>query len=157
MEDRARNRRRSAWLILTLTIGSSLLTASPVAANDSEIIPAADNPCGVDILLESEGVAMGFGNYTFTNLETDATFVQRSRGVLTETFDAATESWHIEIRGRIWTPLYPGEPGPSGVVQEPGLWIVTYGTLQYTLDNDGALTAFSLDGTYTDVCAELTE
>ena len=160
MEDQPVSKLRSTWLLLTLAMGISLVVASPVSADHSQFIPAADNPCGVDILLEvehrpSDSGRAGYGDYTFTNLETGATYVQRSRGLPTETFDATTESWHITINGRVWTTLYPGEPGPSGVVQEPGLWILTNGTVEYTLDQSGALTAFSLDGTYSDLCAEL--
>lgn len=71
------------------------------------------------------------------------------------TFDASTESYHITVIGRIWTQVYPGEPGPSGVVQEPGLELLTYGKLEFTLDGNGALIAFSLKGTCTDLCEEL--
>jgi hypothetical protein len=152
-------------LLMILVTALSLLTASPtVAADDREFIPAADNPCGVDILLESQDsprntdhARAGYKNYTFTSVETGATFVQRSRGVPTFTFDASTETWEVTIFGRIWLTLFPGEPGPSGVVQEPGLWISTHGVLKYTLTNEDVLIAYSLKGSYTDICAELTD
>jgi hypothetical protein len=159
-EHRGRRNQRTG-LLLTLVAALSLFAASPVAAADySEIMPADENPCGVDILLEvdflpTDRAPIGYGDITFTNLETGATYVQRSRYLETWTFDASTESWHATTLGRKWIPLYPGEPGPSGVVQEPGLWILTYGKLEGTLTDNDVLTAFSLKGTYTDLCAEL--
>lgn len=155
-------RRSMTRLLLSLAIGTWLLTASPAAAADySEIIPAVDNPCGVDILLEvnflpTDRAQIGYGDIKFTNLETDATFLQRSRYREYALFDASIESWEITVVGRKWTPWYPGEPGPTGVVQEPGLWIVTYGRLEYTVTTEDVATAFTLEGTYTDVCAQLT-
>lgn len=42
---------------------------------------------------------------------------------------------------------------PTGVVEEPGLWILTYGELEYTLDGNDVAIAFSLKGTHT-ICAQ---
>ena len=156
-------RRHRIGLLMILVTALSLLTASPAAAaDDPEFIPAADNPCGVDILVEAEGsprqtdrARAGYALYTITNLESGATFVQRSRGVLTETFDGSTETWQLTVQGRFWWESFPGEPGPSGVVEEPGLWISIHGVLEVTLSGDTA-TAFALRGSYRDICAELT-
>jgi hypothetical protein len=150
---------------MALIIGLSLLTASPAAAADeSEFIPADDNPCGVDILIESEDsprqtdrARAGYAKYTITNLDTGATFVQRSRGVPTATFHPSSETWEVTIFGRYYIALYPGEPGPAGVVEEPGLWISIHGVLEFTMTTDEVVVEFSLDGSYIDVCAELTD
>jgi len=147
------------WLLLTLVTGTSLFAASPAGAYHSFTIQASDNGCAVDLQVEAEHlgdrVPIGNGDITFTNLETGATYLQRSRYTATETSDASTQSVHVRITGRIWFPLYPGEPGPSGVVQEPGLELLISGTVNATFDENGAVTAFSLDGTYTDLCAKL--
>jgi hypothetical protein len=147
---------------MVLVTALSLLTASPAAAaDDPEFIPAADSFCGFDMLLEGEGsprqtdrARAGYALYTFTNVATGATFVQRSRGVLTSTFDGSAE--RITVQGRYWIGLFPGEPGPSGVVEEPGLLLSVHGVLEFTLDAD-AITAFSLDGSYVDICAKLSD
>jgi hypothetical protein len=156
-----RDRRGLDHLAIVLAAGLSLFAAAPVAAADlSFFSPAAENPCGVDILVEADFLPtdrarLGYGDITFTNLETGATFLQRSRHTDRVTYVASTQSWDVTVVGRIWTPIYPGEPGPSGIVQDPGLWIVTDGKLEYTLDQNDALTAFSLQGSYADVCVEL--
>jgi hypothetical protein len=148
-------------LLLVLATGIFFFAASPASADHSFILPASDNGCAVDLKLEAEhgsGTArIGYGDITFTNRETGATYLQRSRYISTETFDPSTRSWHINVKGNIWMPLYPGEPGPSGVVQEPGLELLVSGTLDYTLNRKGILTSFSLVGTYNDLCALLTD
>lgn len=140
-----------------------MFAASPAAATHESfffVIPAGENPCGVDVLVDvydgADRAPVGNADITFTNLETGATYVQRSRYVETWTYDASSESWDGTVKGRKWTPWFPGEPGPSGEVQEPGLWILTFGKLEYTLDGNDVATAFTLHGTYIDLCAELT-
>jgi len=151
-------------VVLTLATGIFLssLSASPASAADvSFISPADENGCGVDLLIEADFSVdrnpVGYGDITFTNLETGASYLQRSRHTDTETFDPSTGNWHIVVMGKIWTPLYPGEPGPEGIVQEPGVELLTSGRLEYTLTSEGVLTEFSLDGTYVDLCAELSD
>jgi hypothetical protein len=144
-----------------LLAGIALTAAAPVLADHSAFIPADENGCGFDILAKADhlpGVArapIGSGDITFTNLETGASYLQHSRYTADVTFDASTKSYHITITGRIWTQLYPGEPGPNGVVEEPGLELLTDGVLEYTLNRKGVVTAFSLHGTYQDLCALL--
>lgn len=156
--------RERTWLrvlLLTLATGVFLVAASPASADHSFIIPASDNGCAVDLKVEathgSGHARIGYGDITFTNLETGATYLQRSRYRMTETYDPSTNSWHVEIRGNIWHAVYPGEPGPSGVVQEPGLELLVSGRLNVTFDSNGAVTAFSLRGTYDDLCALLSD
>ncbi len=152
-------RRRGIRLLLTLVTGTSLLAASPAGADHSFTIPASENGCAVPLQVEAEHgadrVPIGYGDITFTNLETGATYLQRSRYTGTETYDPSTQSLHVTIKGRIWHAVFPGEPGPSGVVQEPGLELLLSGKVNVTFDENGVLTAFSLDGTYTDLCEKL--
>jgi hypothetical protein len=158
--------RKSHFTVLLITLATlSLFAATPAAASHSFVIPADENGCGADLQVEAVHLAdrapdsdrdpLGYGDITFTNLETGATYLQRSRYQETVTFDVSTDSFHITITGRIWMQVYPGEQGPSGVVQEPGLELLTDGKLEYTLGSNDVLTAFSLEGTYIDLCAEL--
>lgn len=159
-EHRGRERR---WLgvLLALATGVFLVAPWPASASHSFIIPASDNGCEVDLKVEathgSGHARIGYGDITFTNLETGATYLQRSRYSLTETYDPSTDSWDVEINGNIWHSLFSGEPGPSGVVQEPGLELLVSGKLELTFDSNDAVTAFSLNGTYDDLCALLSD
>lgn len=149
-------------LVLVLAIGIVLLSATPASAYHSFTIPARDNGCGVDLKVEAEhgsggaSTRIGYGDITFTNLETGATYLQRSRYTATSTYDESTKSWDVHITGNIWMALYPGEAGPSGVVQEPGLELLVSGTLEFTVTRKDVVTYFSLTGTYDDLCALLT-
>lgn len=153
----------AAALLLTVTTGIFLVTATPASAYHSFVIPARDNGCGVDLKAEAEhgsGTAsarIGYGDITFTNLETGATYLQRSRYTSTETFEPSTRSWHVKITGNIWMELFPGEAGPSGVVREPGLELLVSGALQFTITSKNVVTSFSLTGTYDDLCALLVD
>lgn len=52
----------------------------------------------------------------------------------------------------------PRGPGPSGEVEWPGAMLVFYGTVEFILDLEtNRFPAFSLEGHYVDVCAELTD
>jgi hypothetical protein len=154
---------RRTSLLTTLLAAMSLVFASPAAAYHSVFLPADENGCGVDLLAEAthrdqagDRFPIAYGDITFTNLETGATYLQRSRYTATEEFDASTGSWHITIIGRVWLQLYPGDLGPSGVVQEPGLELLTSGNLEFTIDSNDAIIAFVLHGTSTDLCEQLT-
>jgi hypothetical protein len=140
-------------------IGIFLSAASPATAAElSFTLPARDNGCAVDLQVDVDSVGPGGpANITITNLATGASYLQRSRYTETVTFDPTTRSEHIEVIGNKWIRLYPGEPGPDGVVREPGAELLVSGTLEYTLDRKGVLTAFSLNGTYDDLCALLSE
>ena len=148
-------------LLLLLATGIFLFEATPASADHSFIIPASDNGCAVDLKVEAEhgsGAAstrIGYGDITFTNLETGATYLQRSRYTSTATFDPSTKSWHVTITGNVWMALFPGDAGPSGVVRDPGLELLVSGTLEFTLNRKDVVTSFSLTGTYDDLCALL--
>ena len=114
-----------------------------------KVIPASDNGCAVDLEVSVGGhdhqARIGTGDITITNLENGVTYLQRSRHVDTETFDPITGNWNVTVRGKIWFPLYSGEPGPSGVVQEPGAELLLSGNLSYTVTSENVLTAFSFE------------
>jgi hypothetical protein len=93
-----------------------------------------------------------------SNLETGATYLQRSRYTETEIFDPSTNTLQVTITGRIWIGFFPGDLGPSGVVQWPGAALAFSGTVELTVDADTfAYTAFSYTGAYIDLCAELSD
>jgi hypothetical protein len=154
-------KRKRIWVLLTAATGIVLSTASPARAFHSFTIPASENGCAVDLQVESEHltdrVPIGNGDITMTNLDTGATYLQRSRYTETVTFDASTGSQQIELVGNIWIQLFPGDAGPSGVVQEPGAELLVSGRLNFTLNEQGVLTAFSLNGMYQDLCALLSD
>ena len=89
---------RSTHFSMILVTALSLLTTSPAkAAAFSEFSPASDNPCSVDILIEADFLPndrspLGYGDITFTNLETGVSYLQRSRHTDRFAFDEATTS-----------------------------------------------------------------
>jgi hypothetical protein len=98
---------------------------------------------------------IGHAERTLTNLETGDSFVQVSR-YRDITFDAAANDAFIETSGRIFITFLPGDQGPFGEVKSPGLLLSVIGHQSFTLDLDAnAITAYSLDGQATDVCALL--
>ncbi len=148
--------RKRLFALLAVNTGSFVSAASPATAEDSELIPASDNGCAVDLEVSVGGhdhqARIGTGDITITNLDNGATYLQRSRHVDTETFDPLTGNWNVTVRGNLWFPLYSGEPGPSGVVQQPGAELLLSGKLRYTVTSENVLTAFSFEGTYQDLC-----
>lgn len=99
---------------------------------------------------------VGFGNITFTNLDSGATYLQRSRLIPNEKFDPETNTVWIEEKGRLFIQFYAGDQGPTGEVDEPGALLAFSGSLQFTWDlNTGLFTDFSYEGKVTDLCAEL--
>jgi hypothetical protein len=155
---------RRAITAALLVSAITLVTASPALADHDIIIPADENGCGFDLHVQATHLPdvarapIGSGDITFTNLETGATYLQHSRYTDTETVDPVTGNVHGKIVGRIWFELYPGDQGPAGLVQEPGLDLLFSGTLEFTLDPEtNVITAFSLNGTYKDLCALLTD
>jgi hypothetical protein len=85
---------------------------------------------------------------TLTNPETGDTFQQSSEYQITETFDPETNAYFDEIDGRIFVSFWPGDQGPFGEVEEPGLLLSVIGHQEWTYDADtGLVTSYSLDGT----------
>jgi len=62
----------------------------------------------------------------------------------------------VEISGQIFITLFPGDQGPSGVVEEPGLLLSVIGH-QRIANIAGTLVtvSYSLDAQATDICAQL--
>jgi hypothetical protein len=154
---------RRAVTTVLLVSAITLIAASPVWAHHDIIIPADENACGFDLRAQADHLPdvarapIGFGDITFTNLETGATYLQHSRYTATEAVDPETGSVHVKIIGRIWFELYPGDQGPSGEVQEPGLDLLLSGTMEFTVNGENVITAFSLRGTHQDLCAFLSD
>ena len=154
---------RRAVTAAVLVSAITLITASPAWAYHDIIIPADQNGCGFDLHAQADHLPdvarapIGYGDITFTNLETGATYLQHSRYTATETVDPKTRSVHVTIIGRIWFELYPGDQGPSGEVREPGLDLLFSGTIEFTVNREGVITAFSHAGTYQDLCALLSD
>ena len=156
---------RSIRLATVIAIGITLLAVPAASAEEGFVLPAGQG-CSFDVHVE-EGPSpdtggdrnpVGSGNIIFTNLESGATYLQRSRHIGTETFDPDTNTVQVEERGRIFIWFYPEDQGPNGVVGEPGAVLAFSGPLQYTLDLDTELfLSFSYEGTYIDICAELAD
>jgi ABC-type transport system substrate-binding protein len=158
----SRRRNRSVRLALLLGAAVTLAAAPAVSAVEPFIIPAGLG-CSFDFLVEpvhkehaGDRFPIGFGNITMTNMETGATYLQRSRYQEIETFDPLTNTVELAITGRIWIQFYPGDQGPDGEVGEPGAALAFSGKVQLTIDADTDFyTAFSYQGRFTDLCAEL--
>ena len=98
---------------------------------------------------------IGHAERTLTNRETGDSFVQVSR-YRDITFDAAANDALVETSGRIFTSFLPGDQGPFGEVEDPGLLLSVIGHQSFTFDLDAnAITAYSLDGQAIDICALL--
>lgn len=101
-------------------------------------------------------VIQGHAEPTLTNLETGETFAQRTRAKITDTFDPQTNEIVEEVSGRIFINLYPGDQGPSGLVEEPGAVLSVIGHQRLTFDPDTfVVSSYSLNGKATDICAQL--
>jgi hypothetical protein len=101
---------------------------------------------------------IGHGTAHLINLETEASIDRKARAKITETYDPATNDVFVNISGRLFIQFFPGDQGPFGEVQSPGALLGLIGHFQYTFDLDSFLiTSFSLDGTATDLCAQLSE
>lgn len=156
---------RSIRLATVIAIGITLI-AAPAASADHTWVILAGEGCSFDVLLEAthlpepvgERNPVGWGNATLTNLDTGATYLHRTRYVARETFDPDTNTWLVEELGRKVLNFFPGDQGPNGLVEEPGLYLAFSGTRQYTVPADGFLfTSFSYTGTYIDLCPELSD
>jgi len=93
------------------------------------------------------------------NIGTGATVLTRSVYHAVDTYDPATNDAVSVTDGRFNLNLYPGDVGPYGVVDEPGLFVSVIGHMEITFDLDtGTITTFRLDGRVTvDLCAELSD
>jgi hypothetical protein len=177
MRDWPTNRLRAS--IVASMIGSAIaLVVAPVAVAAKPIrtvfdpqafvIPAGGG-CAFDVegqpgdawatLTEfSDGrtVLHGHGEPTLTNLETSDTFAQRTRATVTDTLDPQANEIVEEISGRIFIGLFPGDQGPSGLVEEPGALLSVVGHQRLIYDADTfVVTSYSLNGKATDICAQL--
>jgi hypothetical protein len=91
-----------------------------------------------------------------TNLDTGETILWRSRFLIRETIDPATNELVSVVSGRHFVLLFPGDQGPSGEVGEPGALLGIVGRERITVDLDtGVVTSYSLNGQATDLCALL--
>ena len=102
-------------------------------------------------------MVIGHGDITFTNLDEEASYEQKSRYQFTDVYDEATNTIFSEGAGRFYVVLWPGDQGPFGEVGENGALYSIVGSVSYTLDLDTFLvTSFELSaGTATDICAIL--
>ena len=161
------------FLLTIFGLAPAVLAAKPtrtlVEFSDPWVFPAGLG-CAFDVgAVPSDGArgaitdfgdgvtaTVGHGNGTFTNLDTGASYFQMSRYRAIETYDPVTNDVVIQLSGRVWFNLYPGDQGPFGLVDEPGALLSIQGQVAYTFDLDTELvTSFSLDGQATDICALL--
>jgi hypothetical protein len=150
-------------LAMVLAVGITVL-ATPAASADHSLVMPAGEGCSFDVLAQADHLPepardrnpVGFGNITFTNLDTGTTYLQRSRHIPTEIFDPETNTLWIAEKGRIFIQFLPGDQGPNGVVDEPGALLAFSGSIQLTWDLDtNFYTEFSYEGTFIDLCAKL--
>jgi hypothetical protein len=104
-------------------------------------------------------VTHGNSNPVLVNLETGDSFQQKTRAKVTETVDPATNELLVQISGRVFINLFPGDQGPFGEVQAPGAVLSVIGHQVFTVDLDTeVVTSYSLDGrVVADICAELSD
>jgi hypothetical protein len=136
---------------------------------DRFVMPAGEG-CSFDVELQASERArqtftefsdgrlqvIGHAEPTLINLDTGDSFVQVSRYTVIDTFDPVTNEVLEEISGRIFMQFFPGDQGPFGEVEYPGLLLSVIGDQTLTFDLDAnAITAYSLDGQATDICALL--
>lgn len=163
------------FLLTTVGLAPAVLAAKPTrivdeGPTDPFVIPAGEN-CEFDVgFVGSDNAggatidfgdgrlaAFGHGEPTFTNLDTGAVYDDWTSQYRTlETYEPVTNEVIGQTSGRIWTTFWPGDAGPSGVVGEAGAFFGFVGNVEITMDADTfVFTSFSLDGTATDICAEL--
>lgn len=89
-----------------------------------------------------------------TNLDSGAALTHRGRFQSINSYDEATNSIDSVLTGQLSYVLFPGDEGPSGTVEDPGLFLRIVGTVETTFDLDtGLITSFAYTGTATDLCA----
>ncbi len=110
----------------------------------------------VTVFSDGRTVTHGHAEPTLRNLETGASFVQRSRYKSTAIYDPESNVVFEDVSGRIYIQFFPGDQGPNGVVGEPGALLAVSGHVTLAFDLDTFLfVSFSLDGHATDLCALL--
>jgi len=175
MLERPDNRRRSAALVALLGAALALIAApSALGAKPTKTVVEAENffiPAGEGCPFDvEEQVAEGttfvvkeFGDGRFVthgnsepilvNLETGASFVQKTRATVTETFDPVANDLFFEISGRIFVSFLPGDQGPFGEVGADGALFSVIGHQRFRLDLDeNLITSYSLNGQAIDIC-----
>jgi hypothetical protein len=92
---------------------------------------------------------------TLTNLETGDSLVHHTTVNTTEYPSVAGETV-VTISGQLFMSIWPGDQGPYGLVEYPGLLLSVNGHVRLTADSStGVYTSFTLNGTATDLCAAL--
>ena len=96
---------------------------------------------------------IGHASPTFTNLETGASIVHKSRYYNSFVYDPVVNDVYIEVSGRVFFSFLPGDEGPNGTVGSPGALIGFAGDIEATFDLDtGLLVSFEHEGTSKDLC-----
>jgi hypothetical protein len=160
-----RGGRRIQALARLMVVGAiSLLAASPASASDFFVVLRAGQGCAFAVGVEPgdatptiKELPVGAADITFTNVDTGATYLWRSRYTSSETFDPSTKSFHYVVIGNFWEGFMPGDQGPWGKVAKPGAELLFSGQLDYTRNRNDVITSFSYTGTYLDLCALLSQ
>lgn len=142
-----------------VTAGPSIISAGEGCAFDvEETVPEGTTFTVTEFGDGSRVVTYGNSEPTLTNLETGTTFLQKTRGQITERFDPQTNELRFTTSGRIFISFLPGDQGPFGEVDEPGLLLSIIGHQVATLDLDAnVITSYSLRGQAIDICAALAD
>lgn len=173
--------RRLGFTFLVVVLLSAVGVAGPASAAESAkptrtvitvpepvVIPAGQG-CAFPVAAEAESVRVtitefadgrivthDMGDPTLTNVDTGKSLVHRSRFTVTETPSSVEGEIVIETSGQLVISLWPGDQGPYGLVEYPGLLLSVNGHTRVTMDSSTFVyTSFSLNGTATDLCAAL--
>ena len=163
-----------------IAVALALVVAAPAAADqptrtvthpqDGGIISAQESGCGFAVAVGadpnarvtvtdfSDGTEVIEANTTrtLTNVLNGKTYLRINRYHDVERFDAANGVYRGTQIGQSTWSFWPGDMGPYGLVQAPGLGLHFVGTIWYTWDpNANAITEFAFKGTIEDVCALL--
>ena len=93
---------------------------------------------------------------TLTNVDTGKSLVHRSRFSATDWPSSVEGEIVFETSGQLFMTVFPGDQGPYGLVEYPGLLLSVNGHTRVTMDSSTFVyTSFSLNGTATDLCAAL--
>lgn len=115
-----------------------------------------DARVAVTAFTDGRVVTHDIANPTFTNLDTGKTLVHRSRFMFVEHPSSVEGQVAFESSGQWFMTLLPGDQGPNGLVEYPGLLLSINGHVRITMDTSTFVyTSFSLNGTATDLCAAL--
>lgn len=101
-------------------------------------------------------VTQDIADPSLTNVDTGKSLVHRSRFHATERPSSVEGEIAIETSGQLFLTVFPGDQGPYGLVEYPGLLLSVNGHTRVTMDSSTFVyTSFSLNGTATDLCAAL--